>query len=78
MAERKKEGVVVPDSQKAPYDRSNLFLTRDQFIEKERLRKEKLAKLNKYAKEIDEDNAAKVIPVGKDNSPKKRPKKIDK
>lgn len=82
MAEKVKRqadrGVVIDPSLADPYDPKNIKRTKAQFIEAQRIRKEKQAKVEEFARGLDSKPA---VEAPKEEAPKVakkgRPKKID-
>jgi len=55
------KGTYIPEDKREPYDPENLRLSKAQFVEKQRLRKEKAAKLEEVAKQIDKEQKTKKV-----------------
>jgi hypothetical protein len=73
-------GVVVPLHKQVPYDLDNIHLSREQFIAKQKERKEKALKIAEFAAGLDgekEEKPAEVKEVKQDVKPRGRPKKIE-
>jgi hypothetical protein len=82
------KGTYIPPSERAPYDPENLRRSKKQFIEAQRIRKEKELKIKEYASKLDEELADKKAKIESEVSlsaesnkekgkPGRKPKNID-
>jgi hypothetical protein len=96
MADTKKQGVTtddkgtfIPENMRAPYDPKNLHRSKADFVEAQKIRREKEQKIKAYAAELDNELKEKKAKLDTDVEPDKapegepakkhpgRPKKID-
>ena len=62
-------GTYIPPNERVPYDEENKYLSKADFVKKQRLRREKEAQLKAYEKEIEKKQD---IPKAKIKKPKKK------
>ena len=86
MAKKKRsseeKGVYIPLAEREPYDKENIKLSKAQFVEKQRIKKERALKVKEYEEKLKRDAIGdkpevKISEVVEPKPKMGRPKKID-